>query len=198
MSPVNYDNLTMEDLFQQHVEQQDIENLPEPSQSGGAFLSHPTGGYRIQAETVGVEKLALDDLYNPGRTRGHIQAAIMQKDGTPLKGKVFFDVSHEPKPHPTKPTTKDGKPRYDSAYTLFLQAAKALGVEKEAVGSIYEALAQYPLDAFITEDFWVKDSKPREYLKPVTPVDYENCRVKVKSGEYATRNSVRTLSKIKE
>ncbi len=197
--PVNYTDFSMDELFNHALPTEDVEAVPESGQSSGLpCLAHPMGGYRIQADgNVDVKKLSDDDRYNPGRIMAHIQASVMQKDGTPLRGKVFFDVSHESRPHPTQPTTKDGKPRFDRAYTLFVQAAKALGVEKENVAAIYQAIAQYPLGAFLTEDFWVLNTTPRQYLRDLKSQDQlTEARNKVQAGEYGTRNTVMSLSKL--
>jgi hypothetical protein len=53
--------------------------------------------------------------------------------------------------HTSQEPDKRGQP--DRAYKLWGQVVRALGMEKDSIGEVVNAISQYPLSTYVTESF---------------------------------------------
>lgn len=144
---VNNDILSIDDLYEKHTT---AENIKESFDR----MTAPTGRYTFTATKVenlrGGEDHPLESLR--GREYVHVWGKMtgIAQDGTEKKfGHIGFDASWE------RRTDKRQQP--DGAYKRWGQLVRALGMEKDSIGEVSNAISQYPLSIYVTESFKTQD-----------------------------------------
>lgn len=119
----------------------------EQIEKANAFRTIPTNTYRLTPTRINVVP-AGQDAPVPGRLDVGVQYTAFDRATGDRRGVVFAHFS--PELHYSTPRD-GGEPFIDKAAKLWGQAVKAFDMKKEPFIVVIRALAQFPLDGYVTE-----------------------------------------------